>query len=50
MKKLDVWDLMAALFTLVLGAGAWLIYMPAALILVGTIGLVFAVIAAGGRR
>jgi hypothetical protein len=50
LKKLDSWDALAVVSTLILGAGVWFVYFPAALMFVGAIGLAFAVLAAGGKR
>jgi hypothetical protein len=50
MKKLDPWDLVAAIAVLVLAAGIWQIYVPAAFIVTGIIGLAVAWLAAGTKR
>ncbi|MFH0914822.1 MAG: hypothetical protein V1912_00035 [bacterium] len=50
MRKLDLWDAAAAFFTLVLGAGVWFIYTPAALILVGLVGLGVSWLGVSGKR
>lgn len=50
MKKIDSWDVIAVLSVLAIAAGMWMVYLPAAFLSAGVIGLVLAWLGAGGKR